>query len=64
MKNQSIVICKTPNGRHRYRATCKGYGCFGWGNTPAEARAMLAENMAAEDADRQANIADQEKKRC
>lgn len=37
---------KTPNGRHLYYATLKGYGTYGWGNTPDEARAKLAENIA------------------
>lgn len=49
MSTNKITTRKTPNGRHLYKATCKGYGCYGWGNTPADARAKLAENMAEED---------------
>lgn len=52
MKQAKPVVRKTPNGRHLYRATLKGYGCYGWGNTPDEARAKLAENAASEIADR------------
>jgi len=36
----------TPNCRHPYTATIKGRGEYGWGNTPAEARAKLAEQIA------------------
>ena len=53
-KNKNIVTRKTPNGRHLYRATCKGYGCYGWGDTPAAARAKLAENIASEESERKA----------
>ena len=38
-------VRKTPNGRHPYYATLKGYGTYGWGNTPDEARSKLAENI-------------------
>lgn len=34
-------VRKTPRGRHHYTATLKGYGTYGWGNTPAEAVAKL-----------------------
>lgn len=40
------AVRKTPNGRHLYTATLKGYGTYGWGNTPDEARAKLAEMIA------------------
>ena len=40
------VVRKTPHGRHLYRATLKGYGTYGWGNTPDEARAKLAAMIA------------------
>jgi len=49
---QKIITRKTPNCMHLYRATCKGYGCYGWGNTPNEAREKLKENMLSEEADR------------
>jgi hypothetical protein len=39
-------IKKTPNCRHLYTARLKGYGTYGWGNTPDEARAKLAEMIA------------------
>lgn len=39
-------VRKTPNGRHLYTATLKGYATYGWGNTPQEARARLAEMIA------------------
>lgn len=52
MINPKINTRKTPNGRHLYRATCKGYGRYGWGNTPQEAREKMAEQMALEDAER------------
>lgn len=39
-------IRKTPNGRHLYTAALKGYATYGWGNTPAEARAKLQEMLA------------------
>lgn len=38
-------VRRTPNGRHHYTATLKGYPTHGWGNTPDEARAKLAENI-------------------
>ena len=49
---EKVRTRKTPNGRHLYTATCGGYGCYGWGDTPAEARSKLAENMTQEDEDR------------
>lgn len=52
MSKPKIITRKTPNCRHLYRATCSGYGAYGWGNTPQEARDKLAENMAVEEADR------------
>ena len=52
MAKPKIITRKTPGTRHPYKATCKGYGCYGWGNTPQEARDKLTENMAQEDADR------------
>lgn len=39
-------VKKTPNGRHLYMATLKGYATYGWGNTPAGARDKLAEMIA------------------
>lgn len=36
-------IRKTPHGRHAYTATVKGFGTYGWGDTPDAARAKLAE---------------------
>lgn len=39
-------VRKTPNGRHMYTATLKGYATYGWGNTPDEARAKLAHMIA------------------
>lgn len=44
----SIRVRRTPNCRHLYRATAKGFGCYGWGNTPTEARERLARNMEEE----------------
>jgi hypothetical protein len=43
MKN--VRIKKTPFGWHLYRATMKGCGTYGWGNTPDAARAKLAEQL-------------------
>jgi hypothetical protein len=39
-------IRKTPNCRHLYAATLKGFAVYGWGNTPAEARTKLIELIA------------------
>jgi hypothetical protein len=36
-------VRRTPNCRYPYTATLKGYATYGWGNTPDEARAKLAE---------------------
>lgn len=36
---------KTPHGLHLYRATLPRVGPYGWGNTPAAARARFAENL-------------------
>ena len=41
MTKQQIRVRKTPNCAHPYTATIKGYGGYGWGNTPDEARASL-----------------------
>ena len=43
-----VRIRKTPNCLHAYTATVKGKGTYGWGNTPAEARQRLAENLKNE----------------
>jgi hypothetical protein len=45
---KDIRTVKTPNGMHLYAAYKRGHGTYGWGNTPAEARAKLAANLAAE----------------
>ena len=45
MRIEKPRVRKTPNGRHLYTATLKGHGTYGWGNTPDEARAKLAENL-------------------
>jgi hypothetical protein len=42
-------VRKTPNGRHLYSATLKGYATYGWGNTPDEARAKLREMLVKYD---------------
>jgi len=50
--DKKIRVRKTPNSRwHLYKATVTGYGCYGWGNTPAEARAKMIEGMEKEDAE-------------
>lgn len=41
-----IVVRKTPNCRHLYRATMKGFGTYGWGDTPEEARSKFRDNVA------------------
>jgi len=43
-----IRIKKTPNCRHLYSAHIRNCGWYGWGNTPAEARAKLLEILARE----------------
>lgn len=40
-----IRVKKTPGCWHPYRATAKGHGPYGWGNTAAEARAKLIDNI-------------------
>lgn len=45
-KQDKPRVKKTPNCRHLYTATLKGFGTYGWGNTPDEARAKLAEMIA------------------
>lgn len=40
-----VRVRKTPNGRHLYCATIKGYATYGWGNTPDDARAKLQEML-------------------
>ena len=42
----AIRVKRTPNCLHAYTATMKGKGTYGWGNTPAEARAKLLANLA------------------
>ena len=42
---QRIRIRHTPYGLHPYVAYLTGEGCYGWGNTPQEARAKLAEQI-------------------
>jgi ribosomal protein L40E len=54
MIDRNITTRRTPNGRHLYRATQKGQGSYGWGNTPTEARAKLAQQIAAANAEREA----------
>lgn len=39
-------VRKTPYGLHLYTATIKGEGTYGFGNTPAEARASLERQLA------------------
>jgi hypothetical protein len=39
------TVRKTPNCLHAYRATLRGFGTYGWGNTPDEARSKLAANI-------------------
>lgn len=44
---QKIVVRKTPYGLHLYTArVVRGSGVYGFGNTPSEARAKLAELAA------------------
>lgn len=38
----------TPDGLHPYRATIKGVGTYGWGQTPKEARERLASSLQRE----------------
>lgn len=38
---RKVRIKKTPNCLHPYTATMKAVGTYGFGNTPAEARASL-----------------------
>lgn len=46
-KAAKIVVRKTPNCLHLYTARIvRGSGVYGFGNTPAEARAKLAELIA------------------
>lgn len=40
-----IRVRKTPRGRHLYYATMRAVGPYGWGDTPDEARAKLAEML-------------------
>lgn len=58
MSTNPIRIRKTPNGRHLYAATMRGQGAYGWGNTPAEARAKLAENLESARIDREMHRVD------
>ena len=41
-----IVVRKTPNCRHLYTATMRGFATYGWGNSPEEARIKFRENVA------------------
>lgn len=41
-----LVVRKTPNCRHMYRATMKNEGAYGYGNTPDAARAKFYELRA------------------
>lgn len=50
---RDIRVKKTPNCWHPYRATAKGFGTYGWGNTSAEAREKLLANIRVEIAERQ-----------
>lgn len=52
--NRKPRVHKTPNGWHAYTATLKGEATYGWGNTPSEARAKLAENLERIAAERDA----------
>lgn len=46
-KQPKIIVRKTPCGLHLYTArTARDPGIYGWGNTPAQARAKLAEMIA------------------
>lgn len=42
---RTVRVRKTPNALHLYIATMRGQGTYGWGNSPAEARAKLADNL-------------------
>lgn len=42
-----IRIKKTPNCLHRYTATMKECGTYGFGDTPSEARASLERQLHA-----------------
>jgi hypothetical protein len=44
-KAVAIRIKKTPNCLHRYTATIKAVGTYGFGNTAAEARASLLSQL-------------------
>lgn len=45
-KQPKIIVRKTNAGWHPYTATLRGHGAYGFGNTPAEARAKLQELIA------------------
>jgi len=52
---KKVTVRKSPNGRHLYYASeVRGNGTYGWGNTPAEARAKLTERNAMIEAERAA----------
>jgi hypothetical protein len=40
-----IRVKRTPNGWHPYTATMTGKAPYGWGHTPAEAKAKLLANL-------------------
>jgi len=46
MTPHTIRVRKTPYAMHPYIATLKGCPIYGWGKTPADARAKLIENLA------------------
>lgn len=52
-----IRVRHTPYGWHPYRATMVGQAPYGWGNTPAEARAKLLANLEAAKLEAAATVA-------
>ena len=49
---QLVRTCRvrhTPNALHAYRATLKGRGVYGWGDTPAMARDCLRRMLKHDD---------------
>lgn len=45
----TVRVRRTPNCLHQYTATMRGKGAYGWGNTPAEARAKFMEHEMEEE---------------
>jgi hypothetical protein len=45
-KRRDTYVRHTPNGLHKYTCTRRAQGVYGWGDTPAAARAKLAEMEA------------------